>query len=59
MIKISAVTLAIAIDTLVGSVSIAEGGRLFKYNAETRKEAADVLIAVLNETKVVIESEKE
>ena len=53
--KISMSVLVVALDTLVGSLSIVDGGRLFKFDKETREKAMAVFVKIINEINADVE----
>jgi len=57
--KISLSDLNVIVDTLLGSTSIADGGRLFKYTADTRRGVSKKLIEKMSEVNLDIEVKNE
>lgn len=51
-IQLSVTELMVIVDTLIGSASLADGGRLFKYQSESRSSLADSLLERLERVKV-------
>lgn len=51
-ISLSVTELMVIVDTLIGSANIAEGGRLFKYQSESRTALADDLLKRLDRIRV-------
>lgn len=56
--KIDALTLSIAIDTLLGSRAIDNSHNLWKYSKKAREVAADRLISILDKITIIIEKEE-
>ena len=57
--KISLGDLNVMLDTLLGSTSIVDGGKLFKYTADTRKGVSKKLIEKMSEVDLDIEIKSE
>jgi hypothetical protein len=53
-IEINGATLMIAIDTIVGSLSIGGGHNLFKYSADQREKVANDLIQIFSDTNFTV-----
>lgn len=56
--KLSITAMNVIVDTMYGSLSIKDGGRLFKYGQQTREEVAKKLAEELNNMFVTIEPDK-
>ena len=56
MSKISAAMLMVAVDTLIGSLRVGDGGSIWKYNHDTRSRCADVLLELLAKTELDVDT---
>ena len=50
--KLTAMDIAILMDTVYGTLSVSDGGNLWKYSKETRKAMGEKLINILSEIEM-------
>jgi hypothetical protein len=57
--KIDLADLTVIVDTLGGSLSLAEGGTLFKYTTEARKHTLEKLLQQMHRVSLTLETSEE
>lgn len=57
--KLSITQMNVILDTMIGSLQIKDGGMIFNYESQDRRNVANYLLNEMNELKLPVTMDKE